>query len=176
MEIEIKPSNKARRVAITIYHDGRVVVTKPKSVSTQKIEHIIHDKQDWIDQKRAEMILKPRRKSIFHLDHAPADVITYKKAALLCVEEKISTLNAYYQLGYKRISIRNQKSRWGSCSLRKNLSFNYRIIFLPPLLQDYLITHELCHLKEMNHGPRFWNLIAETIPDYKERRKELKRM
>lgn len=176
MEIEIKPSNRARKVAITIYHDGRVVVTKPKSISTQKIERIIEDKQDWIDQKRAEMILKPRPKSIFHVDHAPADVITHKKAALLCVEEKITKLNTYYQFTYNRISIRNQKSRWGSCSLRKNLSFNYRIIFLPPLLQDYLITHELCHLREMNHSSRFWNLIAETIPNYKERRKELKRM
>lgn len=176
MEIEIKPSNRARKVAITIYHDGRVVVTKPRSVSQQKIELILKEKESWIEEKRKQIALKPKPKSIFHARHAPADVTAYKKAALICVQEKIIKLNTYYRFSYKQITIRNQKSRWGSCSLKKNLSFNYRMIFLPPLLQEYLITHELCHLKEMNHGPRFWSLIAETIPDYKERRKELKRM
>jgi predicted metal-dependent hydrolase len=75
--------------------------------------------------------------------------------------------NQHYQLQYNRVAIRNTRSRWGSCSSKKNLNFNYRILFLEPELQDYLIVHELCHLQEMNHAPQFWTLVAEQIPDYK---------
>ena len=71
-------------------------------------------------------------------------------------------------LKYKRISIRNQRSRWGSCSSRKNLNFNYKIIDLAPELQDYIIVHELCHLKELHHGKAFWDLMKLTIPQAEE--------
>jgi len=72
------------------------------------------------------------------------------------------------------VSIRNQKTRWGSCSRQKNLSFSYRLFLLPPRFCDYVIVHELCHLKEMNHSPKFWALVARTFPDYKKLRREMK--
>jgi predicted metal-dependent hydrolase len=68
-----------------------------------------------------------------------------------------------------------QKSRWGSCSRKKNLNFNYKLIQLPLELADYIVVHELCHLQEFNHGQGFWNLVGETIPDYKARRDELRK-
>jgi predicted metal-dependent hydrolase len=94
--------------------------------------------------------------------------------ARVIVLERICYFNQYYKFEYNRIFIKNQKTRWGSCSNHKNLNFNYRIALLPKELQDYLIVHELCHLKEMNHGPNFWKLMAEQIPDCKTLSKQLK--
>jgi predicted metal-dependent hydrolase len=73
-----------------------------------------------------------------------------------------------------KIAIRNQKSRWGSCSKKGNLNFNYKLVFLSPELRDYVIVHEICHIKEFNHGEGFWSLVAEAVPDHRELRKQLK--
>lgn len=100
----------------------------------------------------------------------------HKEAARVLVHERLSALNASYNFAYNRVAIRDTRSRWGSCSQKKNLNFNYRIIFLPPHLADYLIVHELCHLAEFNHGPRFWALVAEAVPEYKIHRTALRKL
>jgi len=87
---------------------------------------------------------------------------------------RLHHFNQHYQYEWNRVAIRNQRRCWGSCSSLKNLNFNYKIIWLPEHLQDYIIVHELCHLEEMNHGRSFWILVARTIPDYEFRIKELK--
>lgn len=100
----------------------------------------------------------------------------YKKnreRALILVRSKIEHFNKFYGFTFGKIAIRNQKSRWGSCSRRGNLSFNYKIVFLPSRLADYLIVHELCHLKEFNHSKNFWSLVSQTIPNYSILKKEL---
>ena len=96
-----------------------------------------------------------------------------KEAARALVHRKLEAWNAHYGFTYRKVFIKNQRSRWGSCSRQGNLNFNYRIVQLPEHLSDYLIVHELCHLKEMNHSKRFWDLVAETIPDHVQRRSEL---
>ncbi len=105
-----------------------------------------------------------------------ANLKIYKAAALGLVENKMEEFNKFYGFQYKKITIRNTSSRWGSASKKGNLSFNYRIAMLPPELADYLVVHELCHLKEMNHSPNFWALVAKSIPDYKKTRKDLRRV
>lgn len=75
---------------------------------------------------------------------------------------------------YTRITIRDQKTRWGSCSSTGTLSFNYRLMFAPPRVLDYVVVHELCHLTHMNHSRDFWNLVATVMPDYKQYRTWLK--
>lgn len=100
--------------------------------------------------------------------------LAHKEAARTLVHEKLAHWNAQYQLPLKRISIRNTKSRWGSCSVEGNLNFSYKILFLPPHLQDYLIIHELCHVREFHHGPSFWELVARHCPEHKAARRELK--
>ncbi len=96
-----------------------------------------------------------------------------KTKAYIHIKERLEFFNNFYGYQYNRISIRNQKSRWGSCSSKKNLNFNYKILFLPPEICDYIVVHELCHLKELNHSRFFWDLVFKTIPDYKEIRKKL---
>ena len=101
----------------------------------------------------------------------------YKKLkhhAAAFVKEKIAEINKLYNFSFNRVCVKNHKSRWGSCSKKGNLNFNYKIIHLPMELAEYIVVHELCHLKELNHSSRFWALVAKSVPDYKARRQKLK--
>lgn len=89
----------------------------------------------------------------------------YKENARSLLKERLEFFNTHYGLRYGRVAVKNHKSRWGSCSSKKNLNFNYRIIFLPPELRDYIVVHELCHVREFNHSKKFWSAMAETLPD-----------
>lgn len=100
--------------------------------------------------------------------------LEHKEAARALVHARLEVLNVQYGFTYNRVAIRDQRSRWGSCSQRQNLNFNYRLIFLPQHLVDYIIVHELCHLQEFNHGPGFWGLVATVVPDHVECRRELR--
>lgn len=101
--------------------------------------------------------------------------LKHKELARKIVKNKIEHFNSFYNFSFNRISIKNQKLRWGSCSKKGNLNFNYRIIFLPQPLSDYLIAHELCHLGEFNHSRKFWNLVEKTVPNYKIMHRALKK-
>ncbi|MBU4082699.1 M48 family metallopeptidase [Patescibacteria group bacterium] len=96
-----------------------------------------------------------------------------KERALDFVYARVALYNEIYNFNFNRISVKNQKTRWGSCSEKGNLNFNYRIVLLPIEMADYIIVHELCHLGELNHSPKFWNLVAKTMPNYLEIRKRL---
>jgi len=100
----------------------------------------------------------------------------HKEAARELVLARLEHFNGHYGLKWNRISIKNTRSRWGSCSKKGNLNFNYRLALIDPALADYVIVHELCHLKEFNHGPGFWKLVAEAIPDYAERKTRLQKI
>lgn len=102
------------------------------------------------------------------------DYEAHKEAARRLVLEKLEQWNAHYHFAYKRVAIRNQKTRWGSCSTKGNLNFHYRLLMLPEALQDYIIVHELCHLTHFNHSNKFWERVAETIPDYAQCRRLLR--
>ena len=101
--------------------------------------------------------------------------LKHREVARDLAHSRVAHFNATYGFTVGRIAIRDQKSRWGSCSRKGNLNFNYRIALLPPHLVDYIVVHELCHLQEFNHAPQFWKLVGHTIPDYLQRRKELHR-
>ncbi|MCX6721621.1 MAG: M48 family metallopeptidase [Candidatus Staskawiczbacteria bacterium] len=92
------------------------------------------------------------------------------------VENRIKYFNSFYNLKINRIAIKNTKTRWGSCSSKGNLNFNYKIIYLKPVYADYLIVHELCHLGELNHSKKFWALVSKIIPNYAKINKELKKI
>lgn len=100
--------------------------------------------------------------------------VEHKEAARELVLARLAHFNTHYGLVWNRVAIRNQRRCWGTCTSLKNLNFNYKILLLPPHLQDYIIVHELCHLKELNHGQAFWDLVGEQIPDYQARVAELR--
>ncbi|NTW22566.1 M48 family metallopeptidase [Candidatus Falkowbacteria bacterium] len=99
---------------------------------------------------------------------------THREEARRRISELLIRVSSHYGLKYGRVAIRNQRRSWGSCSQAGNLNFNYRILFLPEHLQEYIVAHELCHLKEFNHGPFFWKHVSSYVPSYKKIRKELK--
>jgi hypothetical protein len=84
-------------------------------------------------------------------------------------------MNRLYNFSFTKISVRSSKGRWGSCSSDGALSFNYRLIKIPVELVEYVVAHEIAHLAEHNHGPRFWALVERAIPDYKKRRQALRK-
>jgi predicted metal-dependent hydrolase len=94
--------------------------------------------------------------------------------ASLYLNQKAEYHTRFIPVFYKRIYIRNQKTIWGSCSARNNLSFNWKLIMMPEHIIDYVVIHELCHLKHMNHSSAFWEMVASYCPDWKERRKWLR--
>lgn len=113
--------------------------------------------------------LKPRKRP------GQKRYLEHKEAARALTLERLAHFNAHYKLEYRCVSIKNAKTRWGSCSSKKNLNFNYKILFLAPEERDYVIVHELCHLQEFNHGPKFWELVEEQVPNWKVLRKSLKK-
>lgn len=102
--------------------------------------------------------------------------LKYKEQARTLAHSRLEYFNRFYGCTYKRVFVKNQKSRWGSCSSKGNLNFNYKIALLPSHLADYIIVHELCHLKEFNHADSFWKLVEKTIPDYKKRRNDIMKL
>lgn len=166
----LKISRRAKRMRLTIYCDGSFVVTKPMGLSENIVEKFIIQKSSWILLKIE--YFKQFGVEIFRNDRKK--YLTHKEEALTFVEKRIKHFNKIYNLQFNKINIKNQKTRWGSCSKRGNLNFNYKILLLPKHIADYIIVHELCHLKEFNHSYKFWNLVAKAIPSYLDIKKELK--
>jgi len=169
---ELKRSRRARGLRITVHAGGRVVVTAPLRTPQFFIDRFLTKKADWITKTVAR---QSKRKPSALPPASSVEFKKYKTQAYTFVTERIEQLNKHYGFRFGEIKIRNQKNLWGSCSKAGDLNFNYRIIFLPPQLRDYIIVHELCHLKEMNHSQKFWALVHSAIPDPKKVRQEFKR-
>ena len=88
--------------------------------------------------------------------------------------ERISHYSGLLGIAPSRVAVRNQSRRWGSCSTKGNVNLNLKLVMAPPLILDYVVAHELCHLRHPDHSPQFWNLLAGIMPDFAERRKWLK--
>lgn len=171
VEYTLRASARARRVRLAIQSGGRFVVSVPSRLKESVYESFIQQKSDWILEKIALMKTKASAESV---PISGAEWRRVKVVALELVHRRLEFFNEQFGFTYHRVSIRQQKTRWGSCSREGNLNFNAKIAFLPPHLADYVIVHELCHLKEMNHSDRFWALVAQALPDHKERRREIR--
>lgn len=172
-KIKYRESARAKDVSITVNVDGSVLVVKPIRMPHSIVKEFVRKKRKWI------------LKSVKHFQkfsdftsvkgRTRRDYLKHKEDARYLIHERIEYFSQNHKFPIKRIAIKNHKRCWGSCSEKGNLNFNYRILFLPEHLRDYIIVHELCHLLELNHSHRFWSLVEEVMPNYKIVKKELKR-
>jgi hypothetical protein len=157
---------------LTIKNDASLVVSVPWRLSEEIAMKFVREKADWILKKidhfkNKESSLPPATRK---------DYLKHKELAREIAKKKLEYFNQFYGFSVGKISIRNQKTRWGSCSKDGNLSFSYRIIYLPEKLSDYIVVHELCHIGQFNHSKNFWALVEKMVPEYKKIRKEIKKM
>ncbi len=169
---QLKISKRAKRARLKISHLG-LTVTIPRLMSQTFVERFIIEKSKWILDK---LNYVQSHRPVFIIKNTRANYLNNKDTAKLLAMQKVEQFNKIYRYRVNIIRIKNQKSRWGSCSEKGNLNFNYRIALLPERIVDYIIVHELCHLGEFNHSKKFWNLVAKTIPDYVDIRMELKKL
>ncbi len=172
-----------KRITIRISSGGGVSVSAPQRVSKKDIEDFLLHQADWVFEHVGKIVKKklgdvPTTEYFMYLEKQKQDHIhTYrksKKEALNILIQEVEEVNMIYGFTYTAIRVKNQKSRWGSCSRGGVLNFNYKVAYLSPEERKYVVAHEICHLKEFNHGPHFWQLVSKAVPNYKEVRKGLK--
>lgn len=166
----LKVSKRAKRLRLAVYCDGGFVVTAPAHLQLSIVEKFIIKKSQWVLDK---LDYFNGFSNSFKVKNTKAGYLKYKNEAQALAEKRIAKFNKIYKFKFNKINIKNQKTRWGSCSKRGNLNFNYKIVHLPQHLADYIIVHEICHLGEFNHSKKFWNLVAKTFPDHQEIKSEL---
>lgn len=172
IEYTVRKHRRAKRLKLAISCDGNCVVTLPWYLGLGSAESFVQQNAEWVLEKLKKM-KKIGRQSLFarNNENEYRKLKDYARAMVLRRLEKYSQI---YGFEYNNVTIRNQKTRWGSCSTKGNLNFNYKIVLLPQRYADYVIVHELCHIKEFNHGKRFWDLVGQTFPDYEKIVAELK--
>ena len=155
-----------KSIAIRIKPDGQVEVRCPKRMSRAAVQAFVDSKKSWIAAHLAKL--------------TPVQRLTDKEREALREEtrRRVTERAAYFAplvgVTYGRIAIRAQQTRWGSCSGKGNLNFNCLLALAPDEVLDYVVVHELCHRREMNHSPRFWQAVEQILPNYKVCRAWLK--
>ena len=158
-----------RTIAIQITPEGEVLVRCPNRMKAVDIQKFVDSKSVWITAHLLKVAQRPALPALTDEElHALAD------RALKYIPERVAYFVPIVGVRYGRITIRSQHTRWGSCSSKGNLNFNCLLMLTPPEVVDYVVVHELCHRKEMNHSARFWAEVEKILPDYKIRRKWLK--
>ena len=163
----IRSSRKT--ISLQITPEGELIVRCPNRMSAEAVRAFVRSKESWIEKHMAG------RKGRQPLPRLTAEEIReLADRALAVIPERVKYFAPLVGVTYGRITIRNQRTRWGSCSGRGNLNFNCLLMLAPPEVMDYVVVHELCHRKEMNHSERFWAEVERILPDYRERRQWLK--
>lgn len=159
-----------KTLAVQIRADGTVIARAPLRMPKDRILCFLSEKASWIRMQQGKMQEreKMRQQARIHLDAAQEKELRERAKSVLAQR------TAYFarQVGvtYGRITVRDQKTRWGSCSQTGNLNFNFRLILAPLEVLDYVVVHELCHRRQMNHSAQFWQEVVQVLPDYRKRK------
>jgi predicted metal-dependent hydrolase len=152
---------RARRYVLRVDSDGRLRVTIPRGGSRPEAEAFVERNLDWIVRQRRRLPTVRRAADDFHA------LCTQARSEL---PPRLLELAARHGLTVTRVSIRNQRSRWGSCGRDGHICLNWRLILMPPLVRDYVLVHELMHLRRMDHSPAYWRLVGDALPEYRSAR------
>lgn len=172
--------SQRRTYAIEVSYDRGVIIRVPIHISERELAKILSERSEWIVSHYKKLQQKKVQKqqaehnSPYSEQQRKQIEQRYREAAKEYIPKRAAYFAELTGGSYSRITIREQRTRWGSCSGRGTLSFNWRLMLAPPAVLDYVVVHELCHLTHMNHSREFWQLVECVLPDYKERRKWLK--
>lgn len=158
--------SRRKTLAIEITPRGEVLVRAPLRMAMRDIRRFVESRQEWIGKHIA--------KTIPVTPLTPEEHQHLIQAAKAYFPGRVSVLAQQLAVSAGRITIRSQRTRWGSCSTSGNLSFNCLLMLAPEAVRDYVVVHELCHRKEMNHSVRFWAEVEKALPDYRFHRQWLK--
>ena len=173
IEYELIRSSR-KSVSIRISPEGKVIVRAPMRLAKYKIDEFVLKNADWIEKTTKKVF--DRNEQINNIGHfTPEELNELKKLAKDQIVPMVKDMAQLIGVTYGRVTFRAQKSRWGSCTRDGNLNFNCLLILTPVSVRRYVVVHELCHRKEMNHSAKFWAEVEKIIPDYKEQRKWLKK-
>lgn len=151
--------SRRRTISLRILADRSLEVRCPIRMTDAQVWAFVQSKRGWVEKQLTSM---PQKAEV--LSQAELKALTEQAATVL--GQRVAYFAKMMNVTYCRITIRHQKTRWGSCSGKGNLNFNCLLILTPPEVLDYVVVHELCHLKEMNHSARFWVEVARVLPDY----------
>ncbi|MCR4754967.1 MAG: M48 family metallopeptidase [Lachnospiraceae bacterium] len=179
MDINVRVIKSGRRtISLEVTPDCEVILRANRLTSRKEIERFIDSKADWINRNvRKAMKLKEERDRAISAGARllnDEEIAALKRKASKIIPLRVKHYADIIGVEYGRIAIRYQKTRWGSCSGKHNLNFNCLLVNAPDEVLDYVVVHELCHILEMNHSPKFWEEVKKVIPDYKKHRKWLK--
>ena len=173
MDIQIIKSRR-RTVSIEVHTDGSVILRAPNRMTKKELDIFIDKHMSWIESK--QQLMKERKEEKIPTNAKAFDMLTPKERAVIrgTFIRKVEYYSKIMNVTVGRVTIRNQKTRWGSCSSEGNLNFHWKLVLMPPEVLDYVVVHELAHRKEMNHSRKFWAEVKNVLPDYEKRRKWLK--
>lgn len=172
LDCQVIPSDR-KSISIRITPERKILVRVPRWLTEKQLSAFLSEKQDWILKTLASVPEAPSL-SIRDKNRLAALEKRYRRAAKEYIPARVFYYQQFTGGSYERVVIRDQKTRWGSCSSNGTLSFNYRLMLAPPRVLDYVVVHELCHLTHMNHSAAFWQAVGSVLPDYKEQRDWLK--
>ncbi len=164
---------RARRYVVRVREDGTVRVTIPRWGSRREAEAFADTQRAWIDRQLSRVA---RERPAARPVHSPGDIRKLRAQAEQTLRPRLLELAAEHGLTVSKVSIRNQRWRWGSCSRGGRIALNWRLAEMPVWVRDYVIIHELMHLKRMDHSPAFWKLVAQACPAYQDARAWLRRL
>jgi predicted metal-dependent hydrolase len=169
-EVTIAPiyfvrQRRARRYLLRVEHDGRVRVTIPRGGSKREADAFVQRHTDWVARQRARVI-----PSVFSADDRRA----LREQARQELPARLIEIATTHGLTVSAVSIRNQRTRWGSCGRDGKISLNWRLVLMPPDVRDYVLIHELMHLRRLDHSPAFWKLVGAACPGYRDARQWLR--
>ena len=173
-EFEYQVIRSARKtMTLEVRRDGNVIVRAPLRTGLPRIKRFVNQKQEWV-LGCLERTKEYREQKPLSADLSESKRNVYIRKAKETITKRVSYFARLMGVSYRNITIREQKTRWGSCSSAGNVNFNYQLYYLPDELLDYVVVHELAHRRHMNHSKEFWSEVARYCPDYRARRKQLK--